>query len=199
MRRPNRRFRYTRRLPWERPFKPRGPLLPGRSLNPRVQRELRRANHLMAMGEHANAATIFVTIAEKARDLGIVYPAPMLFMQAAHAFLLGEQVDPSIEQARTGLEMLAAQERWRALKREGERYIQLLGAEGHKEQAQSLRTWLDGALKGQALEAPTANGELPEKCPYCGASMSMEQINAGGGRAAECHYCGSVVLPRNDE
>jgi hypothetical protein len=29
--------------------------------------------------------------------------------------------------------------------------------------------------------------------------MSLEQINAGGGRAVECGYCGSVVLPRAAE
>ncbi len=196
--RPFGRFPYRRRGPFERPFKPRGPLLRGRALHPRLRRELRRANHLMAIGEHINAAQIFIPLAEQARDSGIVYPAPMLFMQAAHAYLLGESFELSLAQARTGLDLLAAQERWQALKREGQRYIQALESAGRQTDAQPLRAWLEEQLQGKTLEE-TSQGQLPEKCPYCGASMSLEQINAGGGRAAECQYCGSVVLPRTGE
>lgn len=191
------RFPYGRPGPFGRPFKPRGPLLRGRALHPRLRRELRRANHLMAIGEHINAAQIFISLAEQARDSGIVYPAPMLFMQAAHACLLGESFDLSLAQARTGLDLLSAQERWRALKREGQRYIQALESAGKQADAQQLRAWLEEQMQGKPLEK-TGAGQLPEKCPYCGASLSLEQINAGGRLAAECQYCGSVVLPRNE-
>lgn len=197
-RRPFGRFPYRKRGPFGRPFKPRGPLLRGRALHPRLRRELRRANHLMAMGEHVNAAQILVSLAEQARDSGILYPAPMLFMQAAHAYLLGESFDFSLAQARTGLDLLAAQERWRALNSEGKRYIQGLESAGRQADAQQLRAWLEDQLQGKPLEESGA-GQLPEKCPYCGASMSLEQINAGGQRAAECQYCGSMVLPRTEE
>ena len=192
-RRPFGRFPYRKRSPFERPFKPRGPLLPGRSLNPRVQRELRRANHLMAIGEHMNAAQIFVSIANQARDLGIVYPAPMLLLQAAHAYLLGEQFKESLEQAKAGLELLTAQERWKALQEAGEGYIQALQGAGKTRDAQQLQTWLTTCLQGKAVETATV-AQLPERCPYCGASMSLAQINAGSGQAAACQYCGSVVL-----
>jgi DNA-directed RNA polymerase subunit RPC12/RpoP len=153
----------------------------------------------MAVGDHLNAAEIFLDIARRAVDIGIVYPAPMLFLQAAHAYLFGEAYPQSIEQARAGLEMLAGQERWAGLKREGERYINELDAAGQKDEAQILRTWFDEALEGKELKPTTPQGQLPEKCPYCGASMSLESINAAGGRAAECQYCGSVILPRNEE
>lgn len=198
MRRPFRRFRYTRRLPWGRPFKPRGPLLPGRALNPRVQRELRRANHLMAVGDHLNAAQIFVDIAEKAQDIGIVYPAPMLFMQAAHAYLMGEAFEKSIEQATTGLELLVAQERSTALRLEGVRYIEALEAAGHLDEGKNFRTWLEDRIQTNT-DVKNVAATLPEKCPYCGASMSMEELTTRGGQAAECQYCGSVVLPRTEE
>ncbi|MCL5429576.1 MAG: hypothetical protein M1347_07265 [Chloroflexi bacterium] len=199
MRRPFRRFRYTRRAPWDRPWKPRGPLLPGRTLNPRVQRELRRANHLMAVGEHLNAAELFLDVAQRARDIGIVYPAPMLFMQAAHAYLLGDAYAQSLEQARVGLDLLADQERWSVLQSEGGKYIGELKAAGQEDQAHKLSAWLNESLEDRNLGEATSQGQLPEKCPYCGASMSLEALNARGGRAAECQYCGSVVLPRNEE
>jgi len=193
-----RRFPYGRPGPFGRPFKPRRPLLRGRALHPRSRRELRRANHLMAIGEHINAAQIFISLAEQARDSGIVYPAPMLFVQAAHAYLLGESFDLSLAQARTGLDLLSAQERWRALKREGQTYIHALENAGKQPDAQQLRAWLEEQLQGKPLEETSA-GQLPEKCPYCGASLSLKQINAGGRQAAECQYCGSLVLPRNEE
>ena len=197
MRRPFRRFRYTRRAPWERPFKPRGALLPGRALNPRIQRELRRANHLMAVGDHLNAAEVFLDIAKRAQDIGIVYPAPMLFMQAAHAYLLGEAFDKSIEQATFSLELLAAQERGTALQIEGIRYIEALEAANRADDAKNIRTWLQDRV--QIDSDRKLNTSLPEKCPYCGASMSMEELTTRRGQAAECQYCGSVVLPRNEE
>lgn len=198
MRRPFRRFRYTRRAPWDRPWHPRGPLLPGRALNPRVQRELRRANHLMAVGDHLNAAEIFVDIARRALDIGVVYPAPMLFMQAAHAFLLGEAFDKSIEHATTGLDLLAAQERGTALRIEGVRYIEALETAGRADDAKHFRSWLQDRVQNNP-DVEKVDSSLPEKCPYCGASMSMEELTTRGGQAAECQYCGSVVLPRKEE
>jgi hypothetical protein len=203
-----RRFRYERRPPWARPegfgdIRPRGPLLRGRMLNPRLQRELRRANQLLAIGEHLNAGRIFQDLAERARDRDIVYPAPMLFMQAGHAFLLGEDYALSLQNARSGLEMLAAQERWPALHHESQRFLHELEAAGRRSEAAELRAWLvelgaPSQVKTQTETAESAQ-TLPEKCPYCGASMSLEQINAGGGKAAECNYCGSVILPRRSE
>jgi hypothetical protein len=167
-------------------------------LNPRLQRELRRANHLLAVGEHVNAGRIFQDLAERARDHDIIYPAPMLFMQAGHAFLLGESFEPAIHNAHTGLEMLAAQERWPALHHESERFVGELEAAGKRSEAAELRAWLVelGAPAASAQQPAANDATLPEKCPYCGASMSLEQINAGGRQAAECSYCGSVVLPR---
>ncbi len=204
-----RRFRYERRPPWARPgfderaWKARGPIVPGAMLHPRLQRELRRANHLLAVGDHVNAGQIFQSLAEKARDRDFIYPAPMLFIQAAHAFLLGESFAPSLENAQAGLGMLAEQQRWRALNFEGHRHIDELEGAGQKEEAQKLREWLALNLKGQPAEQTAAveseEKVLPEKCPYCGASLSLEQMNAAGGRAAECLYCGSVVLPRAQE
>lgn len=173
-------------------------------LNPRLQRELRRANHLMSTGDHVNAGHIFQSLAERARDVDLIYPAPMLFMRAAQTYLLGESFELSIQNARAGLEMLEAQERWPALKHEGTRYIETLESESKKGQAQELREWLADVLQGkpeQELDAKETETQssLPEKCPYCGASMSLEQINAAGGKASECQYCGSVVLPRPGE
>lgn len=188
-----RRFRYEHRPPWAKPesfgdIRPRGPLLPGRTLNPRLQKELRRANNLLAIGEHLTAGRNFIDLAERAYDRGIIYPAPMLYMQAAHAFLLGEDYAGSRAQARKGLELLAAQERGEVLRAESARYLAELGAQDRAGAAE-LRAWLDG------LEAPVdASAAATDACPYCGAVGSLQPLAARGGTAAECRYCASIVL-----
>jgi hypothetical protein len=189
------RFRYSRRPTWERPWKPRGPLLPGRSLNPKIQKELRRANHLMAIGQHVNAATMFTDIAGSALDIGIVYPAPMLYIQAAHAYLMGEDHERSLAAASTGLDLLAGQERRARLQSEGERYVEALEAAGRAAEVEQVRGWLADRLQGEPV-AEDANDSMPDRCPYCGATMSLEEIRSRRGVAAECQYCGSILLSR---
>lgn len=176
----------------------------GRPLNPRLQRELRRANHLMSKGEHSNAANIFLSLAERARDRGIMQPASMLFLQAAHAYILAGEIESAVERAHNGLSMLADAENWPTLRLEAERISELMSAEGYPDQAAEMKAWLEQKIKAAPAEVTTqtalkSTSSTPEKCPYCGASMSLEQINAAGAKAAECRYCGSVVLPSKSE
>lgn len=189
---PRRRFPYARRPLAERlqsfsQRKPRGPLVPGRSLNPRQQKELQRANHLLAVGDHVAAARIFADMAGRAYDRSIIYPSPMLYLQAAHAYLLGEQVQPSVESARSGLEMLAGQQRWSQLHSESQRYLTELGLQ-HSPEARELQAWL-AELTPQPLPASPAPN--PDICPYCGAHGSLEPLAVG--RADRCRYCACVV------
>ena len=164
-----------------------------RQLNPLLQRELRRANHLLGTGDHANAAEIFASLAERAQDLGILGPAAMLFLQAGRAYMLGAETEAALDRAMSGLKLLAAGERWQVLQREGERIVEEFERQGVDKAAAGLRTWLDEKLGDQPdREGIEKTGKLPEKCPYCGATMSLEQMR--GGNAAECRYCGSVVL-----
>ncbi|MGH2581335.1 MAG: hypothetical protein ACRDFQ_00390 [Anaerolineales bacterium] len=197
-RRPFRRFRYQRRAPWERPWKPRGPLLAGRMLNPRLQNEIRRANHLMAVGDHLNAARIFENLALKAVDLNFVYPAPMLFMQAAHAHALGGDLRNSLDIGRRGLEMLVAQERRDQLIFEGSRLADTMESGGNSENAEMIRDFLDELLpddQRQPSKRCSGAKTIPEKCPYCGATMDLESL-VSNQQASECQYCGSIVMAR---
>lgn len=190
---PRRRFRYARRPLAERmkdfkQRKPRGPLVAGRSLNPRQQKELRRANHLLSIGDHANAAILFEDMAGRAHDRSIDYPAAMLLLQAAHAHLMAENAESSLAVARRGLEQLASQERWAQLHHEGQRYLAELRAAQPEAAADALAVWLTEATP-QPLPAEKPAHDI---CPYCGAHGSLEPLAAG--RANSCRYCGSVVL-----
>ncbi len=196
-RRPRRPFGRRPLGPRRRP--PRGPR--GRQLNPRLQRELRRANHLMSIGDHANAAEIFIQLAEHARDRAIHGPGAMLLMRAAHAYLMAGRVQDADTQFERALKAFEAAGHIPAAMREGQRYAEMLEGEGYPDEAQALRETLAQRFSGNpASEEPEEDqGTFPEKCPYCGASMSLEQISSRGARVAECHYCGSVVLPRKAE
>ncbi|MQC26104.1 MAG: hypothetical protein DWG76_01460 [Chloroflexi bacterium] len=159
-----------------------------------MQRELRRAIHLMHTGAHLNAAQIFTSLAQRAQDRAILGPASMLFIQSGLAYLYGAQGESGVEQAYNGLKLLAAEQHLEALQREGGRFVTALEEQGLTEEATELRAWLSGQL-GDHTHASKAEHkyQVPEQCPYCGASMSLEQLSGLNARAAECHYCGSVV------
>lgn len=186
------RKRYERPGPFGRPQQDKKPrrMLPGRALNPRIQRELHHANHLLTLGEHRRAAEIFADIAVKAHDLGIVYPAPMLHLQAAHALLLAGDAAASLAQARRGLELLSAQERGPLLHSQGQRYLQdAQEGEAAPEAVKELAAWLAHQPAGDA--APPA-----QTCPYCGANASLSPLPVRRGQASQCSYCASIlVLP----
>jgi hypothetical protein len=165
-------------------------------LNPRLQNEIRRANRLLAVGDHLNAARIFEKLALKAIDLNFVYPAPMLFMQAAHAFALGGDMPPSLDSGRRGLEMLGAQERWYQLALEGNRYSETLETAVYPGNSKMIRDLLDELLSGdkrQSAKQPSGANTIPQNCPYCGATMDLGSL-VSNLQAAECQYCRSVVM-----
>ncbi len=166
-----------------------------RQLNPRLQRELQRANHLMRNGNHANAAQIFINLGEGAQDLGILMPASRLFLQASMALLLANQVEDSLAEALKGLRLLAANQQGSAFQIEGNRMIEAFRDSGQQEGATQLSDFLaskGGDLLTTKIKAEAKKG-IPSKCPYCGASFSLEQIQSGRLRATECKYCSSIV------
>jgi len=194
-RRPGRR----RRQHGGPPPKKTGIRRPPRQLNPRTQRELKRANGLMRKGEHANAAQVFIRLAEHSQDRGILRPSGRLFVQAAMAMMMANQIQDSQEQARKGLLLLAANGHWPDFVFEGNRLLESYDAIGETEAAKSIATLLaerESKSKGLSEIVSNSANKLPTKCPYCGASLSLQQIQSGGEKATECKYCGSIVLPK---
>jgi hypothetical protein len=156
----------------------------------------------MSIGDHANAAEIFIQLAEHARDRAIMGPGAMLLMRAAHSYLMAGRPQDADNQLQRALKAFEAAGRMPAAMREGQHFADMLEGEGYTEEAKLLRQDLQeriGAASLSPAEPEEDRGVFPEKCPYCGASMSLEQISSRGARAAECHYCGSVVLPRKAE
>jgi hypothetical protein len=168
-----------------------------RQLNPILQRELKRANHLMQKGEHRNAAQIFQQLGENSQDKGILFPAAMLYMQAATAFLLASKAEQALDQARRGLELLGSNNRWRAYSEERTRILQAFEDGGYEDEAAQISKWSqesNNKVKEKISEPIASDNEIPSKCPYCGASLSLEQIKNTRHSVTECKYCGSFVV-----
>lgn len=169
---------------------------------PRIEKELRRANHLMERGDHANAAVLFDRLAIDAHDKNILRHAPMLFLQAAHAFILSGKIKDGLQRVRTGLDILAKTNRWRALQNAGQRAVNILSETGYSSEAQEINSWLEEKLSAQDLIQPEdeknfSRGQLPPKCPYCGATVHPDETNWINSSSAECIYCGSTIQNNN--
>jgi hypothetical protein len=153
----------------------------------------------MEAGEYESAAEIYERLAGGAEQRGMVRRAPHLYIQAARARLRSGRVDRAEGLLYYGLKLLLESEQWGALHRVGhaaiEEYIHL----EDQVSADKLHSWLDevlvdipdSAYHSGALEErrPT----LPEKCPFCGASIRPNEIEWLDKITAECLYCGSSV------
>ena len=191
------RRRGHRRPPFGRPGRrafPHGPR--GGAISGRVQKELRRANRLTEQGDHINAAALFERLAKEAYDRNILRQAPMLFLQAAHAYVLAGEVEKGVDQAQKGLNILVENQRWHKLRTVGGRVIETLSRTGYTAEAVQFQTWLDDTLESH--EDPPSpkdqpRGQLPPKCPYCGATVRSDEVSWIDKNSAECPYCGSAV------
>lgn len=165
-------------------------------LSDKIYRELRRANKLTENGDHINAAKIFERLAVAAHDRGIFRHAPMLYLQAAKAYVLGGEIEAGFPLAQKGLDLLAETEQWQRLSVTGNRAIKVLKDAGFSTEAGELQAWLDSTLAGRQFspaDAPAQPGHLPPKCPFCGATIRSDEVEWIDSRSAECTYCGSAV------
>ncbi len=114
--------------------------------------------------------------------------------------IFGGKPSIAVKQAIRGLEIFLANSLDHASSSEYQRIRETLESEGFAEALHQIENWADetglvvSKTRGTSKDSETTF-QLPEKCPYCGASLSLEQLTAGGRQAAECHYCASVILP----
>lgn len=160
-----------------------------------------QAHQLFDRGEYLAAAEMFERLAIGASNRNMLQRAPTLFLQAARANLRANRLPQAEKNLMSGLEILAATQRWKALRHLGTIAITELNQAGLKDMASRLETWLNKQLEGKPIEETaspfTVPGKpapkFPEKCPYCGASLKPNEIEWLDQRTVECLYCGSAV------
>ena len=166
------------------------------ALPPKVHADLRRANRLSEQGDHINAGVIFERLAEQALDRDLLRHAPMLFLQAAHAYVLAGEVEKGIDLARKGLGILADAQRWGKLNTAGQRVVETLATNGYSKESDEIQDWLNEIRGGHSSGGSSyekSRGQLPPKCPFCGATVRSDEVSWIDKNSAECTYCGSAV------
>jgi predicted RNA-binding Zn-ribbon protein involved in translation (DUF1610 family) len=162
-----------------------------------------QANQLKQSGKFEEAANIFERLARGAEQRGILARAPHLYLEAAYCRLHAKQIQPGIDLMWQGFRLLEKTKRWRAIYMNGRKAIAELQPLEQPEAAEKLQTWLDQTLK-EHPEATSSPTELttskkplrfPPKCPQCGASIHMNQVDWIDEVSIECPYCGSAIQP----
>lgn len=157
--------------------------------------ELQRAHRLMQEGEYAEAGIIFHEFARKAEEH---FPerAPFLYIEAGHAAMLGGDGTKAVTYFRSGLTLLATQQRYHRVRNAGERIIKGLRDHGFKSEAEEVASVIQGNLPASAdilTEPPRKQAILPTHCPSCGAAVRPDEVDWLDDLTAECDYCGSPV------
>jgi hypothetical protein len=167
-----------------------------RNINPNAQKFLKRAHQLMENGNHSDASNIFERLARGAEDKGMLRHAPNLYLQAARANLLSGDIKKGADLVNHGLGIFAKTQRWPALARAGNRVVGELNNLGYPEISEEISKWLTATLP-ESLESyqqlQDKNVKFPLKCPYCGGTLRLDEIERIDNTTGECPYCGSAV------
>lgn len=166
-----------------------------RSGQPDVPPMLQRANQLMATGDYASAAVAFKDLAQRAEER---FPqrAPILYMEAGRAAILGGDVKTGVASLRRGLTILSSQGRIHRMRVLGQRVVEELTARGLNAEAEEIASLLNANLpKGIPAQTstPAKKAVLPTHCPSCGAAMRPDEVDWLDDVTSECDYCGSPV------
>lgn len=169
------------------PFQPRA-----RRLEQRVRHELRRANELVESGQFLEAADVFEHLAAIFRKRGMPQ-FPQLLIQAGRARINGGDQETGTERIKTGIIALL----------EGGRLVRLARLRPGLQEFflsrkldagwQEIQRLLDQAGLSTPTPARVQTARLPAKCPYCGASIILEELEESNTKDAICGYCGSLV------
>ena len=165
-------------------------------LGARARVLLRRAHHMMENGQHAKAAHIFQQLAEGARDLGSLKIAPNLYLQAARANLLSDNLEVALVCIFDGLGIIAKAQKWPVLARIGRGTVSEVNNLGFPEISNQVAVWLKEKLPEPMDSYPERRRppkSLPLKCPNCGGALRPGEVEILDARTGECPYCGSAV------
>jgi len=116
--------------------------------------------------------------------------------------LMANLLAKSLQECKKGLQLLAANGQWQEFHFEAKKISSAYEEAGAEEESKAILELLnlhqeraETANRDKSEDSSNKVG-LPSKCPFCGASLSLEQVRSGREIASECKYCGSVVISR---
>jgi tetratricopeptide (TPR) repeat protein len=151
---------------------------------------------LFEQGKLDEAVAAFDDLAHEAEENGRLVQAANLTAQAARWYLQLDHMDEAYERGVKALDLFKQAERFGAARRTGEKLVRALKDRGRQAQAEAVERELRQlpAAPGRGLR----RGELPPRCPQCGAPIKEAETSWLGPSSAECPYCGSVVKAREE-
>jgi hypothetical protein len=150
----------------------------------------------MDEGDYAEAALAFHDLAKNAE---VMFPerAPFLYIEAGHAALLNGDGKKAVTYFRSGLTLLATQQRYHRVRRAGERIVHELREHGLNAEADEVESVFRSNIPASAGKEPESTPKkravLPTHCPSCGAGVRSDEVEWIDDLTAECDYCGSPV------
>jgi hypothetical protein len=165
--------------------------------NSNINPALQRAHEFMELGNYAEAATAFETLAQAA-EKRMGPRAPFFFLQAGNARLMLKQNAVAMDHLRHGLELFASTGRYHQLYRAGVRIMNEFKARGMEKEAQEISKMIHRHTPAIA-ESPTQRGpdpsriKLPTHCPSCGGPVRSDEADWIDVNTAECPFCGSPI------
>lgn len=189
-----------RRLP-RRPFR-RGPLggLPPKRRP--IPPKLKEAHRLFDAGEYEQAAGLYAELAEKAEERGIPQ-APNLYLRCGTAWIKVGDLEKTEEMYKKGLGILADRQKWFQLKKSGRITIERLKAEGQKDLAETIETWLEeqvpekikesDAWQKKIVDSKLPRAKLPSNCDNCGGPVNPKEVEWFDANNPVCSFCGTVL------
>ena len=162
-----------------------------------ARRALGRAERLLRQGRPAEAASIFDDLAREAEGRGMLDRAGDLYLRAARCYLALDDLDRADERATKAIRLFLRAGRPMKVRRLLPKVVGALERRGRHAEAEELRKEVAALLGpppvGRPFGPAIARGELPAKCPHCGAPVKPDEVSWVGPRTAECPYCGSVL------
>jgi len=156
---------------------------------------IQQANRALEADAYEKAAEMFLQLARKNEELA-PHRAPFLHIESGRAAILGGQTAQGIARFRSGLTLLASQQRFARLRSLGEGIEAELCERDLETEAQEIEALVESNLPFAASAEPIAPAKkplLPTHCPSCGAGMKPYEIEWLGDLTAKCAYCGSPV------
>ena len=141
---------------------------------PVVPPPLQNAHRLMDAGQFGEASLAFYDLAKKAEER---FPerAPFLYFEAGRAAILNGDNKKGVTHFRSGITLLATQQRYHRLHKAGTRIVDELRERGLNAEAAEVESVLrnnDQAPAEKEASAPQKRAILPTHCPSCGAAAS---------------------------
>lgn len=120
-----------------------------------------------------------------------------LYLRAARCYLDLDDLDQADERATKAIHLFLRAGRPMKMRRLLPKVVGILERKGRHAEAEELRKEAAALLGSRPVRRPfgpvIAHGELPAKCPNCGAPVRPDEVSWVGPRTAECCYCGSVI------